>query len=107
MIWLLAHGADKEIKDIQGRTAEDLIEEGPRGSTSMSSVSNLFVFVWGVFLVVFVSGGEKGGNTFSCLYTEVPPRNPSNKILREKQENARNLEILKSFNVISSHYGVG
>ena len=27
MIWLLNHGADKEIKDIQGRTAEDLVEE--------------------------------------------------------------------------------
>jgi len=27
VIWLLNHGADKEIKDIQGRTAEDLVEE--------------------------------------------------------------------------------
>lgn len=27
VIWLLNHNADREIKDIQGRTAEDLIEE--------------------------------------------------------------------------------
>lgn len=27
VIWLLKNGADKEVKDIQGRTAEDLIED--------------------------------------------------------------------------------
>eukprot|EP00438_Fugacium_kawagutii_P029963 Skav236630 [mRNA] locus=scaffold2276:97248:97773:- [translate_table: standard] len=41
VIWLLNHQADKEIKDIQGRTAEDLIEDGAR-QTHLSAAEEVW-----------------------------------------------------------------